>query len=162
MPHESLLLAFSQIGAVFAGFIAIFIALIHHDEAMDKVVALRARSILHTSVVTIFSSLLPLVLFAAGFSEAASWKLSAGAIVLIGLGLSIEGARHQLALSSEQKKATGLVFNVLSWGLTLVSFALAFSVFIGAAPSGIYPAGIAIVLVVSALNFVKVSLEQWL
>jgi len=162
MPHEPLLVTLSQIGAVFAGFMAIFIALVQRDGRMDRVAALRARSILYASVITIFGSLLPLVLFAVGLSEMMSWKLSAAVTVIVGVGLAIEGAGHQLALTPEQKRATGLIFNIVSWGLPAISTGLAICVATGLIGTGNYLAGITIMLTLAAVNFVKISLEQWL
>jgi len=162
MPHESLLIGLSQIGAVFAGFMAVFIALAQRDGRLDPVSALRARSILYTSVTTIAAALLPLVIFAAGLTGDASLKISAGVAALMGLGLSIEGARHQMALTPEQKRATGLVFNIVSWGFSGVAFAVAVAIVFGAIHADYYPLSVFVMLIVSAANFVKISLEQWL
>lgn len=162
MPHESLLLGLSQIGAVFAGFMAIFIAFIRRDGRLERVTALRARSILYSSVITIFAALLPLVLYSTGLREDASWRLSAAVTVLAGALLASEGARHQLSLNPEEMKATGLVFNLVSWGLAGLSVASGVAVAAGWLPVTFYVVTVAAMLILSALNFVKISLERFL
>lgn len=162
MPHESLLIGLSQIGAVFAGFMALFIALAQRDGRLDPVSALRARSILHTSVMTIVISLLPLVLTAAEFEVTLALRVSAGMGAVTGLALSFEGARHQSQLTSEQKKSTGLMFNLITWGLTGIAFLNAIGIAAGIIDTAFYTATIFLIVLVSALNFVKISLERWL
>lgn len=162
MPHEGLLISLSQTGAVFAGFMAIFIAFIRRDGRLERVTALRARSILYSSVVTIFAALFPMVLFATGLDEDASWRVGALLSALIGAGLSLEGARHQLALSPEEQKATGLIFNMVSWGIPAIALAIGISVAVAWLGPEFYVLAVTLMLVVSALNFVKISLERFL
>ena len=91
-----------------------------------------------------------------------AFRGAAGLGAAAGLVLSFEGARHQTKLTTEQKKSTGMVFNIISWGLTGIAFLNAIGIAAGLIGIAYYTATIFLIVLVSALNFVKISLEQWL
>ena len=62
MREEATLIGISQLGAVFAGFIAIFMVFTQANGKFSPVDALRARIIIFSSFVLVLAALLPLVL----------------------------------------------------------------------------------------------------
>ena len=61
---------FAQLGAAFAGFIAIFLIFARREGRFSAADSLRIRSIILASFSAVFFSLVPLVLHHAGFSGA--------------------------------------------------------------------------------------------
>jgi hypothetical protein len=70
MNAMSELVLFAELGAAFAGFIAIFLIFARREGRFSPADSLRIRSIILASFSVVFTALAPLVLGQAGFSGA--------------------------------------------------------------------------------------------
>lgn len=163
MAEEGLLIGISQLGAVFAGFIAMASAFARRDGRLTGPDALRTRSILFTSFSAIFGALIPLVLHANALPDALAWQYAAMAGLVIGLGFSIEGARQQARMSAEDRAAAGILATYIPWTVAAIGLAFLIPVALGHENgSGLYLASIAIALLVAGWNFISLVSSRWL
>lgn len=163
MPTDEVLLGFGQLGAVFVGFISIAVVFVREDGKLAPVDALRARSILHTSILVIIGSIAPLVLNAYGVAPAQSLRGSAALGVLLGLGTSIEGAVYHLRMSLHDRRQAGPIHGAVTWGMSMIGFVLLAAIALGFSDrEGDYVLAMSLGIAVSASNFVMLSVQRWL
>lgn len=162
MAYEATLIAMSQLGAVFAGFLGIVIALTRSDRRLDPGDALRTRSILHPSFLVILGSVLPLILHANGLDDARVWQFSAITGLVFAVAFSVVNIRFHLSMSAEERQAAGLMQTLLGWLLTLPGLILIASVAVGVGQGGLYIASIGSALLVASWNFITLAGRRWL
>ena len=156
---------FAELGAAFAGFIAIFLIFARREGRFSPADSLRVRSIILASFSTVFIALLPLILHQAGLSGAELWR-TASALALSG-GLIAGGvvARKHLALAPEDRADVGRLHSFVTWGLfTIGAILLAWNALgLGAGGSAWpYLASLACSLGVAATNFVTIAFQRLL
>jgi hypothetical protein len=112
---------FAELGAAFAGFIAIFLIFARREGRFSPADSLRIRSIILASFSAVFISLVPLVLHHAGFSGVALWRV-ASTVALIG-GLLAGGvvARKHVTLAPTDRANVGVLHSVITWGLFAIA-----------------------------------------
>ena len=156
------LVLFAELGAAFAGFIAIFLIFARREGRFSPADSLRIRSIILASFAAVFLSLVPLVLRHAGFSDVALWR-AASTVALIG-GLVAGGvvARKHVALSSLDRADVGAVHSVITWGLFLVAAILLVSNAFWIVSAWPYLASLVCILGIAASNFVTIAFQRLL
>ena len=162
MQHEALLIGLSQLGAVFAGFIAIALAFSQREEKMDAGDSLRTRSILQSSFCVIFGPLMPLVLHAMEFDEALIWPAS-GAAGLVLVAVLISGNIHfQIKMTAAERRAAGLSVTLVPWLIAAIGISILAWVTFGDAGAGPYILAVAVALIIASWNFIELALKRWL
>lgn len=162
MPYESILIGMSQLGAVFAGFIAIFTAFTRPDGRFSRAESLRIRSMLYASFLTVLGSLWPLVVAAYGVAEADLWQRSAVLFLTTGSIAFVDAARQNLSLRESQRSEVGRVHFFVSWGLASAAVVLVSMTALGYGHAGHYLLAIVLALAVAITNFLTSTLLRLL
>lgn len=157
-----MLIGLAQLGAVFAGFIAIFTAFVQRDGRFTPVESLRVRSMLYASFLTVLASLLPLVLSAFGVAGAEVWRLAAVLFLVLGIAAPIDAARYNLGLKPEQRWRIGRVHFFVTWGLSGATLALLGLIALGYGGAGHYLLCLVMMLGIAATNFLTSTLHRML
>ena len=156
---------FAELGAAFAGFIAIFLIFARREGRFSPADSLRIRSIILASFSAVFFSLIPLVLYHAGLSGAGQWQVASAVALIVGLLQGGVVARKQLALSPADRASVGLAHSVITWalyGIAAVFFA-ANALSLGLTPSPWpYLASLVCILGIAAMNFVTIAFQRLL
>jgi len=156
---------FAELGAAFAGFIAIFLIFARREGRFSPADSLRIQSIILASFSAVFFSLFPLVLARAGLEGGAVWRISSLMAVASGLFQGSVVARRQIALTAEERGTVGTTHSVVTWGLFGVA-AILFSwnvLGLGSAPAAWrYLASLVCILGIAAMNFVTIAFQRLL
>lgn len=162
MQHEAVFIGISQLGAVFAGFIAIFTVFTRPDGRFSRAESLRIRSMLYASFLTVLGSLLPLVVSAYGVVPPALWRRSAILFLATGLIAVLDAARHNLSLERTQRMKVGRVHFYVSWALALAAVVLTGLTALGHGGPGHYLLALLLTVAVAISNFVTTTLLRLL
>ena len=162
MIEEGVLLGISQIGATFAGFIAIFLIFARRDGRFSPADGLRIRALIYASLLIVIGALLPLLLHAYGAAEAQLWRGSAALYFAAGVPASIDAARRHLSMTQQDRREVGLLHSVVSWGLNLVVVAILGSLVLGYGSVGNYVLALVLTIAIVMANFVTLSLKNLL
>ena len=162
MKEEALLIGLSQLGGVFAGFIAIFTVFARKDGRLSPADSLRVRSIIYASFIVVLGSLLPLLLSSFGVSDPALWKISAAVFLVLAIPAPVDVARHQLALSRQDRRQVGTVHQVVSWGLSATVTLLLGSIALSHGGAGYYVLALMLTVAIATSNFVTIALQKLL
>ena len=165
MDASNELALFAELGAAFAGFVAIFLIFARREGRFSPADSLRIESIILASFSSVFFSLVPLVLGSAGVSNTALWRASS--LIALAVGLVTGGlvAVKQVRLSPEDQAEVSLEHSVITWGF----FAIAAVLFSANAFGWIvepsawpYLASLFCVLGIAAMNFVSIAFRRLL
>lgn len=162
MQQEAILIGIAQLGAVFAGFIAVFTAFTRADGRFSRVESLRIRSMLYASFLTVMGSLWPLVVSAYGVPDPDLWRRSAVLFLLTGLAAVADAVRHNLSLKDTRKVSLGRVHFFVSWGMVGVAVALVAATALGHGGPGHYLVALTLTLAVAISNFLTSTLLRLL
>ncbi len=165
MGVTSELVLFAELGAAFAGFIAIFLIFARRDGRFSPADSLRIRSIILASFCVVFYSLVPLVLFRAGLSGVTLWRVASAVALVAGLAAGGVVARKNLALSKADRAAVGRLHSMITWGLFAIAAVLFAANALGlAAPPTAWPylASLVCALGIAATNFVTIAFQRLL
>ena len=162
MNDESVLIGISQLGAVFAGFIAIFMVFVRKDGRLSAADSLRVRSIIHSSVIVVLAPFLPILLSANGVSNVVLWKASAAIFMVLGLSGSVDVARHHIAMTRQDRTEVGRVHSIVSWGLNAIVSAVLILIALGYGDYGHYILALVLTLAIATSNFITISLQKLL
>jgi len=165
MDASSELTLFAELGAAFAGFIAIFLIFARREGRFSPADSLRIESIVFASFGAVFFSLVPLVLGSAGFAADRLWQASS--LIALGAGLVVGGlvAVKQVRLSPEDQAEVGLLHSLITWGLFAVAgvlFALNAFGWAGEPSAWPYLTSLFCALGIAAMNFVTIALHRLL
>lgn len=161
-PELSLL---AELGAAFAGFIAIFLIFARREGRFSPADSLRIESIILASFAAVFFSLFPLVLYHSGFPDGTTWRVASAVALLAGLAAGGVVARRHLALSPEDRAEVGVWHAVVTWSLfTLAAVFLASNLFAVFHDPTAWPylATLVCVLAIAAANFVTIAFQRLL
>ncbi|WP_421788038.1 hypothetical protein [Hyphobacterium sp.] len=162
MPYENLLIGISQLGAVFAGFLAIVLVYVSKDGRLSAPRGLRARAIMHSGFLVIFGALLPLVLNALGLESGQVWQWAALIILPIG-GLMVgEGVWHHLRMNAEDRRQAGVLRTFVPWTCSGLGMGLIVWLALGLGTAGLYILALIFALASATLSFMVLALEDWL
>jgi hypothetical protein len=156
---------FAELGAAFAGFIAIFLIFARREGRFSPADSLRIESIVLASFSVVFYSLIPLVLARAVSDEAMLWRAASLVALVSGLLEGSVVARRQLALSPEERATVGAGHSLVTWGLFGVAAILFSWNAIGLTDSPAawpYLASLACILGIAAMNFVTIAFQRLL
>ncbi|MHA6288947.1 hypothetical protein [Maricaulis sp. CAU 1757] len=162
MEHEGVLIGIAQLGAVFAGFLALVVVFVSGGDRADPVSGLHGRSVLYSSFLTIFGALFPLALFAAGVREDLAWRLPAGAVLPVALAMLAESLRFYLKMDADQRRAFGYLVPFASWGLSGVGMTLAVLVAAAVLDGPVFILAMVLALAAVTVNFMALALQRWL
>ena len=162
MDEEATLIGISQLGAVFAGFIAIFLVFARKDGRFSVADSLRIRSLLYGSFIVVIAGVAPLVFDAFEFSGASLWRAAAVTVFLVAAFSIGDSARHHIKMSAADKREVGVIHSILAWGLSSVSGGLLLAAVVGHGGWPFYLLAVAIILVVTMLNFLTITLQRLL
>lgn len=165
MEATNELTLFAELGAAFAGFIAIFLIFARREGRFSPADSLRIESIILASFSAVFYSLIPLVLVHAGLADAGLWRVASMVALAAGLLQGAIVARKQIALSTEDRGAVGGAHSLITW--TLFGVAAAFfswnAIGRGTGPAAWpYLAALVCVLAIAAMNFVTIAFQRLL
>lgn len=165
MDATSELTLFAELGAAFAGFIAIFLIFARREGRFSPADSLRIESIVLASFSVVFYALIPLVFARTEFDEATVWRVASLAALVSGLLQGSIVARRQIALTPEERATVGSGHSLVTWGLFGVA-AILFSwnaLGLGASPAAWpYLASLACILGIAAMNFVTIAFQRLL
>jgi len=156
---------FAELGAAFAGFIAIFLIFARQEGRFSPADSLRIESIVLASFSAVFYSLFPLVLARTGLEGGTVWRVSSVVALASGLFQGSVVARRQIALPAEERGTVGLTHSFITWGLFGVA-AVLFSwnvLNLGSPPAAWrYLASLVCILGIAAMNFVTIAFQRLL
>lgn len=133
------------------------------DGKLSPVDALRARSILHASILVIVGGVAPLTLEAYGFSADKVLHGAAAICLFVGIIMSAEGAAFNMRMDPADRQKAGYIHGAFSWGLSFLALVLlAIIVFRDGAPVGHYIMALSLGIAVASSNFVMIALQKWL
>lgn len=156
---------FAELGAAFAGFIAIFLIFARREGRFSAADSLRIRSIILASFSAVFLSLVPLVLHHAGISDVALWRVASMVAIVGGLMAGGVVARKHFALSQEDRADVGMIHSVITWGLfAIAAILLVSNAFRLVSPAAAWPylASLVCILGIAASNFVTIAFQRLL
>lgn len=162
MEHEGILIGVAQIGAVFAGFLALVLVFSSNGERAEPVSAMHGRSVLYSSFLTIFGALFPLALLAAGLDEGLAWRIPAGAVLPAALPMLAESLRFYLRMKPEQRRALGLAIPITSWTISGIGITLSVLVAAGLLAGPVFVLAMVFALSAVTVNFMALALQRWL
>ncbi|WP_420434144.1 hypothetical protein [Hyphobacterium sp.] len=162
MEHENLLIGISQLGAVFAGFLAIVLVFVSKDGRLTPPRGLRARAILHSSFLVIFGALLPLVLLALQLEAGRIWQWSAMILLPVGALMVGEGIWHHLRMSPEDRRIAGLLPTFAPWTFSALGMVSIFALALGYGAGGLFILALIFALASATISFMALALEDWL
>lgn len=159
------LILIAELGAAYAGFLAIFLIFARKEGRFSPADSLRIRTILISSFQVIFGALLPLVIALFQLPETLVWRVLSGVGLATGLLTAVHIGSIQLQLSHEEKEAVGLVHSYIAWGLSVIVGGLYVANvfgFWGGPSAGLYIAGLVCVLGIATSNFVTIAFKRLL
>jgi hypothetical protein len=160
--HDELILI-AELGAAFAGFLAIFLIFAKREGRFSPVDSLAVRSMILSSFSTIFIALVPLALALLGFSEPVVWRASSGfgllAFALVGLNMGL--AQRRIPADDRGDLSRGLVIGAWLMG-SVAAVLLVANVSAVFAPSsaGLHIAALVVLLAITALNFSDIAFKR--
>ena len=160
MPEEALLIGLSQIGATFAGFVAIFLIFVRRDGRFSPADALRIRALIYTSLLVILTSLIPVMMtFVVG--EDVLWQRSAQLALAIGVMSIVDVARAHAAMTKADVADIVLLHAVITYGLAFAAAALVAILAFGlAAGSALYLIAVMLTLVSVVVTFITLAFKN--
>jgi hypothetical protein len=163
MEATNELALFAELGAAFAGFIAIFLIFARREGRVSPADSLRIESIILASFSAVFYSLIPLVLARAGLTGGSLWRVASAVALASGFVQGGVVARKQIALSSEERAAVGAGHSLITWGLfALAAVFFSMNAFRPAAAAWPYLASLVCILAIAAMNFVTIAFQRLL
>lgn len=159
------LILIAELGAAFAGFLAIFLIFARQEGRFSPADSLRVRTIMVTSFSVIFLALIPLALALFQLPEAFVWRASSGVGLAAGFLNSLNIGRAQLQLSRKERAAVGMVHSYVAWGLSAIIGTLWLANVFGfwGGPSvGLHMAGLVGSLGIATSNFVTIAYQRLL
>jgi hypothetical protein len=159
MAEEGFLIGVSQLGATFAGFVAIFLIFVRQDGRFSPADALRIRALIYTSLLVVVVGLIPLAL---NFLVEASqlWRASGAAALAVGTPVIIDVARSHLAMKVEDRREIVMAHAVVTYGLAIASAALVAALALGFGDSGLYVLALLLTLISVAVTFLTLSFKN--
>jgi len=165
MTGREELILIAELGAAFAGFLAIFLIFARREGRFSPADSLRVRSIIVSSLAAVFLALVPLGMNLYGLQGAILWRTASVVGLALGVGVSLHVGLRQYALPAEERAAVGFVHSNVAWGLVIVSFVLLASNIFGlfseptAAP---YVTALICCLGIATSNFVTIAFQRLL
>jgi hypothetical protein len=153
----------AELGAAYAGFLAIFLIFARREGRFSPSDGVAIRSMILGSFSIVFIALVPLALGAIGVVEETAWRSSScfGLIVSLAIGANIGFSIRRL--SPEERTELGSTGPIVAWGLTaLIAFLLLSNTFalFGPPSAGLHIAALVALLGITTLNFADIAFER--
>ena len=160
MPEETLLIGMSQLGATFAGFVAIFLIFIRKDGRFPAAEALRIRALIYTSLLVVVTGVAPVgMAFVVGSDDV--WQVSA--LIALGFGLlSIAHImRRHAAMTKEERREIVVLHATVTYGLAMAAAAIVAALGFGwIAGSGWYVVAVMLTLLNVIVTFITLAFKN--
>ena len=161
MEQEAILIGISQLGAVFAGFIAMFMVFSQSNGQFTAVDAMRARVILFSSFAVVLAALLPVVLYGLSIPGVWAWRIAAALYLIAGILITVDVVRNQMALDKTVGTPRQIeIIRLLSRVLNLALFLAGIAVFIGYRQGGVYVLMLLMNLTIAGLSFLSFAMHR--
>lgn len=139
MQEEAILIGISQLGAVFAGFIAIFMVFTQTTGRFSPIDAVRARIIIFSSFSVVLTALLPLVMHGLGIAPTWLWRVAAGIYLLLAGMITFDILRTQRTLDkTEVPSKSTRMFRLIARSLVIGMFVVGAIILAGFGQGGGY------------------------
>jgi uncharacterized membrane protein YhaH (DUF805 family) len=153
----------AELGAAYAGFLAIFLIFARREGRFSPSDGLAVRSMILGSFSTIFLALVPLAIGTFGIAEQIVWRASStfGLLVLLSVGANISLASRRL--SPEDRTELGSTAPMVAWALTaLIAILFLSNVFavLGPPSAGLHIAALVALLGITTLNFADIAFKR--
>ncbi len=157
------LILMAELGAAFAGFLAIFLIFARREGRFSPTDSLAVRSMILGSFATVFLALFPLALAALESPDPVVWRTSSGAglVVMLSMAASMAFAHRRIPLDAREDLRTSLV--VAAWSLASLVVALFLANlagWLGGPSAGLYLSGLVALLGITALNFSDIAFKR--
>lgn len=161
MREEAILIGISQLGAVFAGFIAIFMVFTQANGKFSPVDALRVRIIIYTSFLSVLAALLPIVLNGLDITPAWLWRLTTVIYLLLSGSISFDILRNQRTLGKvETPDRATRTFQLIARFLSLAVFVVGVLILAGIGQGGFYILILVINLTIAGITFISFAMHR--
>lgn len=161
MQEEAILIGISQLGAVFAGFIAIFMVFTQSTGRFSPVDAVRARIIIYSSFAVVLTALLPLVMQGLGIAPTWLWRVATGIYLLLGGMITFDILRSQRALDkTEGPSRSTRLFRLIARILVVGMFVVGALILAGFGQGGYYVLLLTLNLAMVGLTFISFATHR--
>lgn len=163
MQGSDELILLAELGAAFAGFLAIFLIFARRDGRFSPTDSLAVRSMILGSFMTLFLALAPLVLAALEIEPATVWRVSSALtlLVIVLVAVNMARAHRRIPRDARGDLKTGLV--VVAWTLATTVAVLSAINLLGLAGSraaGVHLASLVAILGITAVNFSDIAFKR--
>lgn len=160
MAEEEFLIGVSQLGATFAGFVAIFLIFVRRDGRFSSADALRIRALIYTSLLVMVVGLIPVAMsFVVGESEL--WRTSAYLALAVGCLALVDVGRCHAAMSKEDRREIVLLHALVTYGLGFGAAALVAALALGfGSGSALYVTALMLTVANVVTTFITLSFKN--
>ena len=161
MREEAILIGISQLGAVFAGFIAIFMVFTQANGRFSPIDAVRVRIIIYTSFAVVLASLLPIVLHGLGIAPEWLWRIATGAYLILGGIISFDIFQSQRALDKANAPDRNTrTIRIIARILNISLFVFGALIIAGVGHGGYYVLLLVMNLTMAGLTFISSAMHR--
>ncbi len=160
--HDELILM-AELGAAFAGFLAIFLIFARREGRFSPTDSLAVRSMILGSFSTLFLALAPLALAALDTPEVVVWRVSGalGFLVFISVSASMALAHRRIPRDARADLNPRLV--IAAWllaSLAMVLFLANLAGQFGGPSAGLHISALVVLLGITAINFSDIAFKR--
>lgn len=160
LAEEAILIGLSQLGATFAGFVAIFLIFVRKDGRFSPADALRIRALIYTSLLVVLTGLIPLAMSFV-VDASALWRASGALALGVGALSIVDVARCHAAMTKEDRREIVLIHAVVTYGLAFTATALVAALALGlVAGSGPYVIALMLTVANVVTTFITLSFKN--
>ena len=157
------LILLAELGAAFAGFLAIFLIFARREGRFSPTDSLAVRSMILGSFMTLFLALAPLVLAGLSIDHSTVWRVAGalGLLVVVLVAVNMARAHRRIPHDARTDLKTGLV--ITAWTLATVVAVLFTVNLLGLAGSrsvGIHLTSLVGILGITAVNFADIAFKR--
>lgn len=152
----------AELGAAYAGFLAIFLIFARREGRFSPADSLAIRSMILGSFSAVFIALFPIVLGTFDLSEAIVWRVASGfgLLVLLPVGASMGLAQRRLSPSEKiELGSLPIAAWILVFAITTLFLSNVFAIF-GDPSAGPHIGGLVVMLAITTLNFADIAFKR--
>ena len=151
----------AELGAVFAGFVSIFLAFTQANGVFTEIDKLRARIIIYSGFVVVLAALAPVVLHGFSLPSDFAWQTATGIYLFLAalVTFDVVGRQKKLRTKGDVSQSTRW-FQFVSRVLNALVFVAAIPIFAGFNQSGFYFLMLVTTLTMAGITFVSFALHR--